>query len=65
MYFSFQRTYIFAFLLSSRLFIKPYALLHQLSDACTLHQSLYPATIGIESMGIFCRHNVRLIRYNT
>ncbi|OQV15348.1 Ras-GEF domain-containing family member 1B [Hypsibius exemplaris] len=56
-----DRTYVFAFLLSSRLFIKPHALLAQVADTCSLHRSLYPASLSIVSMGTFCRHIVRLI----
>ena len=35
-----ERTYIFAFLLSSRLYIKPHALFAQVVRFCTLQQNL-------------------------
>ncbi|XP_055343255.1 ras-GEF domain-containing family member 1B-like isoform X2 [Paramacrobiotus metropolitanus] len=56
-----DRTYVFAFLLSSRLFVKPYLLLEQVVHACTVHESLYPSSISAESMRTFCRHIVRLL----
>nr|CAH0108135.1 unnamed protein product [Daphnia galeata] len=56
-----DRTYIFAFLLSSRLYIKPHALLAQVVRLCMLQQNLADQKLTKEMLGRFCPHMVQLL----
>jgi len=56
-----DRTYIFAFLLSSRLFVKPHALFQQVCQVCTFQQNLYTENVTKESLGKFGPHCIQLL----
>ncbi|XP_070187302.1 ras-GEF domain-containing family member 1B-like isoform X2 [Littorina saxatilis] len=56
-----DRTYIFAFLLSSRLFIRPHQLFAEVCQLCSYQQNLTHDTINRDSLGKFGPHIVRLI----
>ncbi|XP_032792504.2 ras-GEF domain-containing family member 1B isoform X1 [Daphnia magna] len=56
-----DRTYIFAFLLSSRLYIKPHALLAQVVRLCMLQQNLADQKLTKDKLGRFCPHMVQLL----
>lgn len=56
-----DRTYIFAFLLSSRLFVRPHQLFSQVCQLCVYQQNLTQERISRDSLGKFGPHIVRLI----
>ncbi|PVD37838.1 hypothetical protein C0Q70_00440 [Pomacea canaliculata] len=56
-----DRTYIFAFLLSSRLFIDPHQLLAEVCQLCIFQQNLTHDRISRDALGKFGPHIVRLI----
>nr|KAG5697197.1 hypothetical protein BaRGS_002206 [Batillaria attramentaria] len=56
-----DRTYIFAFLLSSRLFIRPHQLFAEVCKLCVYQQNLSHERINRDSLGKFGPHIVRLI----
>jgi len=56
-----DRTYVFAFLLSSRLYVKPHALLAQVVRLCMLQQNLADQHLTKEKLGRFCPHMVQLL----
>jgi len=56
-----DRTYIFAFLLSSRLYIKPHALLAEVVRLCMQQQNLTDKQVTKEKLGRFCPHLVQLL----
>lgn len=61
-----DKSYLFAFLLSARLFIRPNELLAKISQLCDIQQSLTPAaqsqsTIGTHERSRFAKHFVQLL----
>ncbi|XP_046352555.1 ras-GEF domain-containing family member 1B-like isoform X1 [Haliotis rufescens] len=56
-----DRTYIFAFLLSSRLFIRPHNLLGEVCQVCIFQQNLANDRIDKNSLGKFGTHIVSLL----
>jgi len=56
-----DRTYIFAFILSSRLFLKPHVLLNQVCSTCILQQNLTSEKCTRESLGKFGPHLIQLL----
>lgn len=56
-----DRSYIFAFLLSSRLFLLPHQLLHQVCETCILQQNLTSERVSAEILGKFGPHMIRLL----
>ncbi|XP_076448653.1 ras-GEF domain-containing family member 1B-like isoform X2 [Babylonia areolata] len=56
-----DRTYIFAFLLSSRLFIHPHQLFAEVCQLCVYQQNLTNDAINRDALGKFGPHIVRLI----
>ncbi|XP_050394068.2 ras-GEF domain-containing family member 1B isoform X2 [Patella vulgata] len=56
-----DRTYIFAFLLSSRLFIRPHNLLAEICQVCIFQQNLAQDRIDKGSLGKFGPHIVNLL----
>ncbi|XP_071952113.1 ras-GEF domain-containing family member 1B-like isoform X2 [Antedon mediterranea] len=56
-----DRTYLFAFLLSSRLYIKPYKLLEQVCQLCITQQNLNSTSIDKSSLSNFCSNLMQLL----
>ncbi|XP_077999248.1 ras-GEF domain-containing family member 1B-like [Glandiceps talaboti] len=56
-----DRTYIFAFILCSRLFIKPYELLQEVCQLCILQQNLHDRIIDRERFSRFGPNIVQLL----
>lgn len=60
-----DRTYVFAFLLGSRLFIKPQVLFSQVCQMCVCQQNLVSDRAKKESLGRFGHHLLRLLNHWT
>lgn len=61
-----DKSYLFAFLLSARLFIRPHELLAKISQLCDIQQSLTPSTqsqptAGTHELSRFAKHFVQLL----
>ncbi|XP_069122915.1 ras-GEF domain-containing family member 1B-like isoform X4 [Argopecten irradians] len=56
-----DRTYVFAFLLSSRLYIRPHSLLGEVCQVCSLQQNLSEANANREHLGKFGPNIVQLL----
>lgn len=56
-----DRTYIFAFLLSSRLYINPHALLAEVCQVCVYQQNLGQENVSKETLGKFGPHIIQLL----
>lgn len=56
-----DRTYLFAFLLSSRLFIKPHELFAQVCQLCIRQQNLSQEHINKDALGNFCPNIIQLL----
>ncbi|XP_021342900.1 ras-GEF domain-containing family member 1B-like isoform X3 [Mizuhopecten yessoensis] len=56
-----DRTYVFAFLLSSRLYIRPHSLLGEVCQVCSLQQNLTEANANREHLGKFGPNIVQLL----
>lgn len=56
-----DRTYVFTFLLSSRLFIRPHELLKEVCQVCTFQQNLTSDNIQKQKLGKFGQNIVQLL----
>ncbi|XP_072038403.1 ras-GEF domain-containing family member 1B-like isoform X2 [Amphiura filiformis] len=56
-----ERTYLFAFLLSSRLYIKPHQLLHDVCQVCIRQQKLTSPDMDRERLKKFCPNLLQLL----
>ncbi|CAH1793729.1 unnamed protein product, partial [Owenia fusiformis] len=56
-----DRTYVFSFLLSSRLFIHPHELLGEVCKICALQQQLTDSRVNREKLGQFGPHLLQLL----
>lgn len=61
-----DKSYLFAFLLSARLFIRPHELLAKISQLCDIQQNFTPSTqsqptTGTQELSRFAKHFVQLL----
>ncbi|XP_074648600.1 ras-GEF domain-containing family member 1B-like [Tubulanus polymorphus] len=56
-----DRTFVFAFVLSSRLFIKPHSLLKEVTQLSSIQQGLSDDNVNKESLGLFGSHIIQLL----